>query len=174
MIRKIEMENWNTTSILRRLRPLKPVDSLPFNTSTGRNAERKNAGYAPAIRLTIITKIIAAGASQVNVCLVKASSFPDTWLNKGSKSHAIITAAAVATNVTSSDSVKNCAIKLLRGEPSTLRTPTSRARLEERAVDKFIKLTQAIRRIKQAIDAKTYKTVIFPFAEISFPISEWR
>ena len=49
------------------------------------------------------------------------------------------------------DSLKNCRINCGRPAPSTLRIPTSRARLVARAVARFIKLIQAISRMKNAI-----------------------
>ena len=53
------------------------------------------------------------------------------------------------TSVTSTDSVKKTVQpKYLRAEPNTFRTPTSFARFDERAVDRFMKLTQAISSIK--------------------------
>ena len=52
------------------------------------------------------------------------------------------------------DSVRNCAIRLFLKEPNTFLTPTSFARLDERAVERFIKLTQAINKIRIAIKEK--------------------
>ena len=49
------------------------------------------------------------------------------------------------------DSVKNCCTRPILSEPSTFLTPTSLARFDERAVDRFIKFTQAINKIKNAM-----------------------
>ena len=54
------------------------------------------------------------------------------------------------------DSVKNCVIRCERNEPATFLIPTSFARLAERAVERFIKFTQAINKIKMAITEKIY------------------
>src|ERR1700722_14850753 len=96
------------------------------------------------------------GISQPNKGAVTLNSLPDIWLNTGKNSHAANTAITAPASVTSIDSVKNWAIRYLRGDPRTLRTPTSRARLAERAVERFMKLTQAITRIKIAIAEKMY------------------
>src|SRR5450755_25942 len=48
------------------------------------------------------------------------------------------------------DSERNWNIRSLRRVPRTLRMPTSRARFAERAVVRFIKLIQAISRMKMA------------------------
>ena len=71
------------------------------------------------------------------------NDFPAIWLKSGSMTHAANTAVTVAANVTINDSARNWAIKCFRDEPNTLRTPTSRARLADRAVDRFMKLMQA-------------------------------
>ena len=66
----------------------------------------------------------------------------------------IMIAKTSAVNAKVTDSVKNCRIKLLLRAPTTLRMPTSRARLAERAVARFIKLMQAITKTKIAIIEK--------------------
>src|ERR1700735_5329465 len=91
-----------------------------------------------------------AGISHDSNCGVIIKSLPDTWLNNGSNETAINKAINVAANVTIIDSVRNWAISCLRAEPSTLRTPTSRARFDDLAVERFIKFTQAISKIKMA------------------------
>src|ERR1043166_4818115 len=48
-------------------------------------------------------------------------------------------------------SVRNCRINCVFVEPVTLRMPTSLARLEALAVERFIKLTQARRTMNKAI-----------------------
>jgi hypothetical protein len=74
-----------------------------------------------------------------------------------------ITDITVATKVTISDSDRNCAIRYLRGEPKTFLTPTSRARFDDLAVLRFMKLTQAISNIKMAMAEKIYTYWILPF-----------
>ena len=154
MIRKIDIENWNTTKKLRKVPPLNPADNLPFKTSTGRKAERKNAGYAPANTPTTKTMITKDGSNQVKVCKFIIRSFPEIWLNTGSSVHAANRAIVVAVNVMIKDSERNCTIRYLRGEPNTFRTPTSRARLAERAVDRFMKLMHANSNMNMAIKEK--------------------
>ena len=53
------------------------------------------------------------------------------------------------------DSKRNCLISEPRFVPSTFLIPTSRARLAERAVERFIKFTQAISSTINATAAKT-------------------
>src|SRR5215831_5540323 len=72
------------------------------------------------------------------------------------------------------DSVRNCLTRLLRSEPRTFRTPTSFARLEERAVERFIKLTQAMSKMKIAMAEKMYTYWILLFAPNSATLSECR
>ena len=50
------------------------------------------------------------------------------------------------------DSPKNCLNKAFFWAPITLRTPTSAALFAELAVDKFMKLIQAINNVSSAID----------------------
>src|SRR5580658_3779855 len=95
-----------------------------------------------------------AGNSQAMTVGVIVSSFPESWLKRPRNAHAVKTAINAATAVTNIDSVRNWATRYLRGEPSTLRTPTSRARLADRAVERFIKLTQAMSRTKRAMAEK--------------------
>ena len=56
---------------------------------------------------------------------------------------AITMANTSATKATKVDSVRNCLIKPDLLLPNVLRTPTSFALFRDRAVDRFIKLTQA-------------------------------
>src|SRR5271165_6738402 len=96
------------------------------------------------------------GNNQPNICEVMTNSLPDTWLNNDNNVPAANNAIAVAAIVTKMDSVKNWAIKYLRGDPNTLRTPTSRARFDERAVERFMKFTQAISKMNMATAEKIY------------------
>ena len=63
-------------------------------------------------------------------------------------------AKSVAKVVVSIDSVKNCVINCFFAEPNTLRMPTSLLRFVAVAVARFIKLTQAIKSINNAIALK--------------------
>ena len=67
------------------------------------------------------------------------------------------TLSTKAIKAITSDSPKNCLIKEPLPAPNTFLTPTSVDLLEERAVDKFIKLMQAINKVKKAMDARMYK-----------------
>src|SRR5882672_6579545 len=80
--------------------------------------------------------------------------FPASWLNNGNNNAAIPNARNNERKLTNTDSVKNWVMRLERSEPATFRMPTSFARLAERAVDRFIKFTQAISKIKMAIIEK--------------------
>ena len=114
------------------------------------------AGYEPARQPMTMMITNNDGNNQLIICGVISKSLPDIWLNRGNKAHAASTAIKAPIKVTTMDSVKNCAIRYLRGDPSTFLTPTSRARFDERAVDKFMKLTQAISNINMAIAEKMY------------------
>ena len=72
------------------------------------------------------------------------------WLNDGSNSDTSPTASITAMLLSKIDSPRNCRINALRRAPEALRTPTSRARRADRAVARFIKLMQAINRMKKA------------------------
>ncbi len=83
-------------------------------------------------------------------------SSPANWL-KGDKSKAAIPMAITKDRKQAiSDSTRNWAIKLFFRLPNTFRTPTSFARLAEQAVERFIKLMQAINKIKIAMAEKIY------------------
>ena len=60
------------------------------------------------------------------------------------------------------DSPKNCFNRDDRSAPNTFRTPTSAARFEELAVDKFMKLMQAINKVSSATEAKTNNEFLLP------------
>src|SRR5665213_1281839 len=78
------------------------------------------------------------------------SDFEASVLKYGSTSQASSKPITNEKQLYSSDSVKNCLIKPLRWEPTTLRKPTSLALLADFAVARFTKLIQAIMRIKAA------------------------
>ncbi len=80
-------------------------------------------------------------------------SAPTNALNAGSASSTIMVATSIAMSAVATDSPRNCTMSWTRDAPSDFRTPTSRARFAERAVDRFMKLMQAIKRIIAAIVA---------------------
>src|SRR5262249_8604581 len=65
-------------------------------------------------------------------------------------------------------------MRLCRVEPSTFLTPTSLALPALRAVDRFIKLIQAISRINTAIVENIYTYWILPLPLNSAVLLEWR
>src|ERR1044072_322349 len=71
-------------------------------------------------------------------------------LKYGSRIQANISPSTNEKKLYNNDSAKNCWIKLLRCEPTTLRKPTSLARLADLAVERLIKLIHAITKIKPA------------------------
>ena len=80
----------------------------------------------------------------------------ESWLKRGSDSKTVPIAKRKERRLTKTDSVRNCTIKLFLRLPNTFLMPTSLARLDECAVERFIKLTHAISRIKIAIAEKIY------------------
>src|SRR5688500_15506060 len=94
-----------------------------------------------------------------NPCSEKLNKrfLPDTKEKEGNSSLAMTRAIINANRLMSSDSPINCLIRDRFSAPSTLRMPTSAERLEERAVDRFIKLIQAISSVKTAIEPSIYK-----------------
>src|ERR1700761_4515899 len=94
------------------------------------------------------------GISHDITCQVMTSCLPAMLLNTGNNNHAASKAIRVDTSVTRIDSVRNWAMRCLRAEPNTLRTPTSRARFDDRAVERFMKFTQAIIKINIAMAEK--------------------
>src|ERR1700760_3149737 len=101
----------------------------------GWKEERYNAGYEPAKHPTTITKIVIMGNSQPITCGVMVNSLPARLLNIPKNAQATNTDIIAAIKVIIMDSVRNCITRFLRAEPKTLRTPTSLARLDERAVE---------------------------------------
>src|SRR5215471_21631534 len=82
---------------------------------------------------------------------------PDTRENAGSNSFVKSSAIKNAITLISQDSPRNCFINDPFSAPNTLRTPTSDERLEERAVERFIKLMQAINNVNKAMDPRIYR-----------------
>src|SRR6185437_9343417 len=81
------------------------------------------------------------------------SCVPEILLNTGNTRTAMIIPIIKERKLYNIDSVRNCLIRLPRLEPTTLRNPTSFARLAERAVDKFKKLIHAKTKMKIAMAA---------------------
>ena len=72
------------------------------------------------------------------------------------------TAKARAINAIRVDSPKNCRIICDLFAPATFRRPISLERLDDFAVDRFIKLTHAINKTKRAMAVKIKTYFIFP------------
>ena len=107
MIRNMEIENWNTTSVLRSHPPFTPAESWPFKTLIGLKPDKNKAGYEPARHPTIKIRPINTGASHLMIVAETTNSFPESSLNKGNSARATITAIIAATKVIITDSVKN-------------------------------------------------------------------
>src|SRR5690242_16088927 len=73
--------------------------------------------------------------------------------NNSVKTMAIINAIKLIKTL----SPRNWVIKDFFSAPKTFRTPTSAERFEDCAVARFIKLIQAISKVKMAIEARMYK-----------------
>src|ERR1017187_3363004 len=88
--------------------------------------------------------------------------YPSNWLYQGIASNSKPTDKIQAIVVSKIDSPINCHTRLLRNAPSTLRKPTSLERSTARMVERFMKLMQAINKIKTAMERKIYTTVLLP------------
>ena len=75
-------------------------------------------------------------------------------LNHGNESSTRIRAKASASKLRITDSLKNWVISKERFDPDAFRKPISRALVADLAVERFIKLMEAMTRIKNAIRAK--------------------
>src|SRR4030095_8253255 len=97
---------------------------------------------------------------------------PEIREKAGSRSFVMASASTNAIVLINNDSPRNCFINELFSAPNTCRTPTSDERLEERAVDRFIKLMHAISRVNKAIEPRIYRyvTLTVPEATISLLI----
>src|SRR6476620_7037439 len=82
---------------------------------------------------------------------------PATCENAGNKAAVIASAMQKAIKLISNDSPRNCLIRELFSAPNTLRIPTSPERFEDLAVERFMKLIQAISKVNRAIEARIYK-----------------
>jgi len=76
---------------------------------------------------------------------------PESWLNKGRHKKTIKSPSSNAKKDKRVDSPINCWMRFFRAAPTTLRIPTSFARVLDRAVARFIKLMLAISKINRAI-----------------------
>src|SRR6185295_53638 len=86
----------------------------------------------------------------------------DKVLKYGSRAQASNSPSTNERKLKSKDSVRNCCTRLLLCEPTTFRSPTSLARLADLAVERLIKLIQAIIRIKQAMAPNNHTKRISP------------
>ena len=102
----------------------------------------------------------------------EAMCFPVKELNAGNKRYNKQTESNIAKKAKSNASPKNCAIRLLRVEPTTFLNPTSFARLADFAVDRFMKLIHAITRINTAIAPNNHTNFISPFSRRSSILAE--
>src|SRR6478735_12759422 len=110
---------------------------------------------------------ISTGNNQVENNVHTLICFAASWLNNGNNNAAIPMASSNEKKLVKTDSVRNCVMRSTRDEPATFLIPTSFARLAERAVDRFMKFTQAISKMKIAMIEKIYTYVIFPFTSNS-------
>src|SRR5579863_722205 len=104
----------------------------------------------PTTRISISIR----GRSLVENKVITLICFPANWLNRGNRSAAIPSAINNERKLISTDSVRNCVMRLERREPATFLMPISFKQLDDRKVERFMKLTQAINRIKIAMREK--------------------
>ena len=148
-INAMETANWKTTNPLRiPAWPPLEVPEADLKISVVLNLDRYRAGYNPPVNPASKGRPMVSPAICEENRSETASSNSVSWLNQGSETLANMQANTIATTPYKSASVRNCAAKALRCEPKAFRTPTSRARCMERAVERFIKLTQASNKIK--------------------------
>src|SRR6186997_2424650 len=83
-------------------------------------------------------------------------------LKEGNKRKTATTEKRKAINARIIDSEKNCIINCFLSEPNVFLTPTSFALFSERAVERFMKFTQAINKIINAIIVKSLTYSIMP------------
>ena len=91
--------------------------------------------------------------SKLNKVFIE-KAFPEISLKTGTNSTKRPTATIMEIKLIKKDSVINWAISAFFSEPKVLRIPTSLALSDERAVDRFIKLTPAMNKIKKATKTK--------------------
>src|SRR5664279_3766466 len=107
---------------------------------------------------TTIIKTTSNGRNLVENNVHTLISFPASWLNKGNNNAAIPMASSNERKLVNTDSVRNWAMRFDLKDPATFLIPTSFARLAERAVDRFMKFTQAISKMKMAMMEKSTHT----------------
>ena len=103
-----------------------------------------------------------------------SNSFPASLLKTGSKRIPRPTARIIAIRDWKTDSPKNCRTSWPLKAPTTLRNPTSLERCKERAVDRFMKLMQAISKTKRAAAKNMTIYLVFPVPNESYPIPDDR
>ncbi len=99
-----------------------------------------------------------------------ASDFADSTLKYGSSTTANRIASEKERKLNNKDSVRNCQTRLPLSEPTTLRRPTSLARLADLAVDRLMKLMHARIKIKMATAPNSQTKRISPFSRPVFNI----
>src|SRR5215213_6674408 len=90
------------------------------------------------------------------------NSFFTSLLKEGSTKKTANMEKRKAITASMIDSKKNCVTNCFLSEPSVFRTPTSLALFSERAVERFIKLTQAIIKITKAMIPNNRTYLIIP------------
>src|SRR5215211_6719843 len=103
-----------------------------------------------------------------------SNAAPEIYEKKGNDSKVMANARNKAIKLIKMDSPINRFTKEFFSAPRTFRMPTSVERFDERAVDKFMKLIQASRRVNKAMEPRIYKEVVLPTAEILLSIPEYR
>ena len=90
------------------------------------------------------------------------SFLPDTCSNKGNNNKVRTVASASAMNDINMASPRNCLSREVFCAPRTFLTPTSAALLAEFAVDRFMKLIQAINNVSKAMEPRINNRVLLP------------
>ena len=133
--------------------------SEPFIVARGLNDDRNNAGYNPVARPTMSPMPIRGNR---NPAPGGGIDFPTNRFSSGNASSTATTASIKAMDTRTTDSTRNCPMRLRRNAPRIFRTPISRIRLEARATNRLMKLMHAMRRIKRATPENTINVVPFP------------
>src|SRR5690606_27031678 len=125
-----------------------------------------NAGYRPA-SIPIIKAEPKISIKNQPFAHGKFKTFPARVLNKGNANQEITSPKTKERKLKSIDSVRNWVINPLRCEPTTLRKPTSFARLADFAVERLTKLMHAIKRMKPATAPNNQTKRISPRFSVS-------
>src|ERR1700681_4016335 len=138
------MANCTNTKLLRKVNPRKENPVLLFNDCAGLKEDCTKAGYKPASRITR-TVIVAIspmidGCPNCDALILISSHFEMSGKNKALAAKLNIR----ETNTRKLVSPRNCRISWVLIAPSTFRIPTSLARLIAWAVDRLMKLMEAI------------------------------